>query len=241
MARIKKVYLSGKIGNRIFYTVNGITYSRAIPKKVTQTEATKKSATQFKRANKISRALRVGLPDVFAPKDKEVMYRANTAVYAALRKVDDEFVITDIRPIEKLQFNKKATLGSRIRININVDWDNPGKVVITIPSFVPTESISAPATTRTLHWTITLTGFTVDKYSNHTCSHTFTTDISYNETAVQEQVLEIPYIIWPGNMYIVALNMQCDTSRYGKPVKVKDMVWLPSGVIGVCYRSKEVL
>lgn len=240
MARVKIVTVSGRMEKIVLYSIKGKTYSRMYTKDVKQTEATKESAKIFARANKISATLRRGLDKVFMPKDKKVMYRVNSAVFKLLSDPvsgSQPFAI-DPDAFEYLQFHEKSRIRQRIKIDFGINWDMAGKIVLTIPSFVPVENIKAPATTRMVYWTISMTGSTIDGRDQLVASHTFKLVIPYNETRVPEQQIEIPYVPESGSINIIALDMQCETTRYGHPVKVTNKVWLPSGVIGSYYRKE---
>ncbi len=61
MALQKEIFVSGKIGNVVFYKMYGKFFSRSAPEKVTQTKAMKAHANVFGRASGLGRVVRKAL------------------------------------------------------------------------------------------------------------------------------------------------------------------------------------
>ena len=100
MASFSGPPFSGKIGELIFYTIDGKTFARKAPVKVKQSKATKKTSIIFGKANKIAAALRKQvLPAIPVPADKNLYHRLTTNVYKWLRSGG-----TDPKPSTNIDF-----------------------------------------------------------------------------------------------------------------------------------------
>jgi len=82
MAKAPDLGFTGRVGNLIFYNVNGNKYVRTMPSKVRQTKATKAKASEFGKASTLGSLIRSQmLPIVANPKDLKMQTRLVSAVY----------------------------------------------------------------------------------------------------------------------------------------------------------------
>jgi hypothetical protein len=244
MAKIKEVWLSGSVGPIICYTRNGVPCSRTKPSKVRQNKSTKAAAKVFGIASGVSKVLRKGM-ETFLIKngDSKSRYLVDNAVY--------QWLLAG-KPIElmewenrcNLQFNKKKDLGSRLKVQLTVDWSNPQQAVLKVPELSPGINISAPANTQVLHWMVTISGSGIN-HNLSTASYTVQIDTPYIEDAVIP-AMQIPLEceLGPDILTVVALSLKYSVkSKYGL-TQPKTAPWTPAAIVAAHYepavKRKEV-
>lgn len=234
MARITKVFTSGKIGPVISYEFRGKPCVRAKPQRVRQTKATKASAKLFGKASRLSRLLRGGLKPVLPdPQEKDMMYRLNNTLFRWLQAgmPDPTLIASDPLAINAFEFNTQSELSARLKVKPTVEWIK-GKAIIHIPKLVPAIAISAPARTKTVQWTICLAGCSITD-SNQAWNTETTIDMPYNDKEVPAQQIELSFNIPRESITVVAIGLSYIAEKKGRLNKIVDKKWLPCGVMGV--------
>lgn len=234
MAKLTKIFVSGSIGNVTFYEFRGKPCAKIKPSRVRQTDATKESAKLFGKACAMSAVLRSRLNKMLPdPKDKKMMYALNNALLQWMRKpLPAGPLITKLRHIHKLPLNEEAELKHRMPVEMNVDWQTPGKVIVSIPSVVPKNEIRAPKHTVAIKITMTVTGCRIDKPTEKLAGHTSTIEMVYNDTRVPAAQIELPFTVEPGIINIVAASVKY---FIGDEEEVMVRHWRPAEVIGSCF------
>ncbi len=235
MARITKVFSSGTIGPVITYEFRGTLCARAKPAFVRQSKATKASANLFGRASRLSRLLREGLESVLPdPREKDVMYRLNNTLFRWLQADMPPPSLTTADPlsITSFEFNKESELSARLKLKPGVAW-KPGKIVIKIPTLNPSESVKAPAHTKTVYWKFCIAGCSLTD-SNDTWNAQATIEMPYiNNREIQEQEIELPFKKRAKSLTVVALGLSFMTAKKAGLTTIADKQWLPCGVLAV--------
>jgi len=239
MARQKKVILSGRIANVIFYEFRGKPCARATPARVKQTKATKASARQFGKASCMSRLLRSGLDSVLPdPKDKPMMYRLNNALLQWLLnyKPARNKLTTDLPFIDQFEFNEESLLSERLKLPLTIDWTKPGKIILDIPKLNPRRDITAPAYTETVHWKIAVTSCS-DDLTAVPRKYTTAVDMEYNDKLITVKRITLPFNVQKDEITVVAVGLNYEAAKRGSLQLVRDKQWLPVGVIGGCFKA----
>ena len=237
MAKITKIFISGKIANLISYERNGTPCVRTMPEEVKQTKATIRSAQNFGKAVRIAKFMRWGLESVIPPiKGRYVEYRMNDAVAQWLTSVKPgkNNTESDLSELCPLGFNKGIALSSVIKCPLEADWTPNGIVTLQLPAIIPNKNIKAPSHTRQLHWAITITGSMINKPES-VGSYTASFDMDYNDTPLPAQSIALPFRLRHGSINVIGLSVQYSAIRKGKKKRIMDDGWLPAGIISALH------
>ena len=238
MARITKIFISGKIENLISYERDGKPYLRAIPDEVRQTKATKRSAKNFGKAARIAKFLRWNMKAVIPPKQgRYAEYRLNHAVAKWLLTIAPRAKNTDAQSSDlfSLGLSKKTVFGYRITIPLETDWTKKSMVGLSIPDITPSRAIVAPAHTRRLHWTITVTGSSI-KEPGSTDVYTAAFEMDYNDVPLPARQIELPFRLKPGSINIIAVSVQYLVMKKGRLTQVTKEGWTPAAIVDGFYQ-----
>jgi hypothetical protein len=241
MARQKKIILSGRVSNIIFYEFRGIACARTRPARVRQTKATKSSAKQFGKAVRMSRVLRSGLDFILPdPRDKSMMYRLNNALLQwLLQTKPGSKLTTDLPFISGFEFNEESLLTSRLKLSLTIGWTTRGKIIVDLPEFVPVRDIAAPAYTKRVHLKIAVTGCSVDDLTAVPRSETTIVDMEYNDKPIAAKRIGLPFTVRAGEIAIVAVGLNYEAAKKGIVQLVNDKRWLPVGIAGNCFKTSK--
>ncbi|HEY4151374.1 MAG TPA: hypothetical protein VGM41_20690 [Chitinophagaceae bacterium] len=239
MAKITKVDISGKIGNLVFYPVNGKTRVRTQADDVKLTEATKRSAKDFGKVVKVSKYLRQGLAQVIPKSAKKwPEYLVNDAVSKSLPALLAAPGVSQDNPpgLVGLEFNEKSGMYHRLKAPLLVDWSQPGQVILNIPAMNPVRQIQAIARTQQVHWKIAVGGSLVGE-PMITGGYATTLDLDYVDALLPARSIALPFTVQPGSLNAVVLSMQYSVLKKGILRLTTDQRWLPSGIIAAWYQG----
>ena len=243
MATQKGKFFSVLIGNYILYELNGVQCVRSKPARKTmkQTRPTKAAAKQFGRASSMSARLRSGLSLLLQDINQgDVMYRFNHVMQQWLQNGSPGTgtATGGFSFIDRFQFNSKTSLAEKLVVPLSVDWDQPKKIVISIPKLVPTRDIGAPAYTETVQWMFAMASCTVQQHSSLVWQNQNTIEMKYTEKAIAADKIELQTRLKPGELSVVALSLRYIITAKGKTVVQGDEQWMPAGIIGSYYAEK---
>lgn len=233
MARITKVFTSGAIGPVITYEYRGKPCVRAKPEVVKQTKATKASAMSFGLASRMSRLLRQGLHPILPdPKSKDLMYRLNSCLFKWIEagKPNPVLTVSDPLAINSFECNLQSELSSHLKVKPIVEWKS-NKVIVLIPTFIPTDLINAPANTKMVHLAVCMAGCSFSD-SDQAWNAETTIDIPYTNQELPLQEIELPFRKEGQSMTIVAIGVTYTILKKGKSIRSDDKKWLPCAVVG---------
>lgn len=123
MAKQLATFISGKIGNVVFYKRGDLYFARSVPGKVKQTDNTKKRSTNFGVASRAGKALRsLLLPVLPFPKDKIMQGRFSGAISKWLQTNNAAAVqpVDDVPFLQNFNFNEATSFGERCRVPLVV-------------------------------------------------------------------------------------------------------------------------
>jgi hypothetical protein len=241
MAKQNKTYVSGRVGNIIFYESQGQHLARVRPDRVKQTKATKASAKDFGRAVRWSKEIR----DLLSPlyKDNKLMYRMNTALLKWIRQTGDdkELGARNIQELVSLQLNEEVPPGKRIKFEPLVDMKTAGKIFVTIPALRPAKDFSTPKDTRKIEIALVAVRCNTDtKMSNRSQpieQSKTTLEIDPKSNLVAEQQLEMALDTIPGDIIILVMGLNYYTGTSKNPFPTRDERWKPGMIVGVGYKG----
>ena len=238
MAKITKVFISGKIANLIAYERNGTECVRTMPEEVLQTEATKRSAKNFGKAVTLAKFLRWEMSSVFSKtKGRVAEYQLSNGVSAWLASgaAGNNAVQNNPPELAGLQFSKEIEMEARLKFSFAVDWAQPGKVLLQLPAINPTLHIKAPANTQVVHLTVAMAGSIVARPES-TESATVSISIDYTNATRPVQAIELPFEVKPGSINVIAVAVQYSKAVQRHTKFINDPVWNPAGIETALYQ-----
>ena len=243
MGRIKKSNITGAVGNLIFYEFRGTPVIRTKPRRVRQTKETKASASDFGLATTYSMYLRAGLKSVTRyANDRSFMYRMNTALlqWLGANKEENADPSKNIQALVGMELNEQAQFNRRIKLETTVDFNQPGKIIISIPAFTPKKDIKAPPRTHKIRLTVMVVYHnTGENEQTHRNAHPYFLEhleYKYDHTMIEARQLEIPGDILAGDIVLAAIGIIHLEWVQGNELPVEDPKWANGKVVGVEYR-----
>jgi|GEM_PF-384704 len=237
MAKVTDVFLSGTIGNVVFYRRMGTQCARSKPLHVKQSAATKIRSANFGIAARASKTLRSGLmPSMPNPTDRSMQNRFSGAISKWLgTSAVDELPSTDAVPyISALEFTKEQPVRQRFKVPLTISVPQSNVVTVSIDTFVPSKQIVAPAGTGLVTLVISVSGCLL-KTGEPTGSETHTIDIPYNDTTVAVQVLQFPVNTPSQSLVVIAARLIYKKFEYNTWVEMNKEAFVPAGVIDARY------
>lgn len=239
MASLENKGISGKIGNLIYYQRNGKQYAKAAEtKEIKQTDATKASAGKFALASKISKNIRLILPDHFtALNDLDTRNRLTSFINSWLQSMpaSTNGQYESITNADRFEFNEKNPLKKRLKIPLKVKWNNVGKLSVYVPMLDSSKSFPLPPGRSKYAelWVGVASGLVND-------DNTVTFDgaiINYRSKETTEQHLEFSVSALPGSFCVVVAGMQYVIGVDEKESKVTDRDWLSARILDAVYKA----
>jgi hypothetical protein len=239
MALQQNIFVSGKIGNLIFYDFRGKPSVRSMPAKIKQTRATRDSAKLFGKAASIARSVRHGLLPLHSDlSDRTLMNRLNGAMLQCLKTgiPGCKNFAEDLPFLKGFAMNTEREISWRTNKTVKAHFNSEGKLVVTIPAFNVQDDLSAPAGTKSI---ILKAG---------ACS------ISWEDPADADsdcREVVMPYTnsvrtaeewVLPVSMKKARIVVMAAAFRYhnGKELAgvIQKKVWMPAGIIGAWWTGK---
>src|SRR5258708_7976057 len=137
MAKIIEPGFTGRVGNLIFYNLNGNKYVRTLPDRVRQTKATKARAGVFGLAATMGAVIRSQMASIIAePRNNTMQTRLVTFLYHWLLHVKDQkgSRADQARSLVGFQFiEQHRSVMDRWKVGLNIPMPAAGQVQIKIP------------------------------------------------------------------------------------------------------------
>jgi hypothetical protein len=228
MANQDALFTSGRIGNVIFYRVNGKGYARTAPRKYKQSKGTKQSAKDFGHVAQLSKILRKSLsPTLPNYSNRETMYKMS----AALRKwLNEGKSLEETIAIEKPEFNDKALFGERFKKELLIDFNTRGKVIITVPRLKIPDDIDAPPNTLYIRLDIAVAGCMLELPAA-TDAASASIKINYKEGRMDAIQEELKFKCKAGSINVVASSLHYFTRQDGREQENVDDRWTPVAIV----------
>jgi hypothetical protein len=227
------IFTSGRIGPVVFYMRYGKKCSRTHNPHIKQTEATKAAAKIFGRAIRYAKHLRHGIRSIMHNEtDRAIMYKMNKAVRSWLNLDPDLSVSQDqLMYLHNLNINRIE----RIKFRVEVDWSQPGQVLVKFPAFNPKRNFSGKAGTTHIIWKIAVAGVTTAEKSWPVEGSKTEFQTPYGNIDLPENVISLSYSLRPGTINIVALALHLCYDKAG--TRQKEKKWEPAGLIAARYEA----
>ncbi|HEY5371177.1 MAG TPA: hypothetical protein VIJ75_19510 [Hanamia sp.] len=237
MATVTDVFVSGSVGNLIFYRRMGKSCARIKRVNLKQTAATRMRGINFGMASRAGKALRSGLYAAMpVPKDRSLQSRVcgSIAKWIGLSAVE-ELMPTDKVPfVSELVFTKEQPFDGRFKVQVTVSQTRDNVIAVSIEAFVPALQISAPAGTALITLVISVAGCLL-KTGEPFGSETQAIEIPYNDSLIPAQVLAFHVATPPGGLAITAARLIYKKPEYNSWIHIDKEAFKPAGVIDARY------
>ena len=227
---------SGKIGGLIYSKVGDSTIVRSAPQNIRQTDGTKKRATEFGRASRAGKNLRMLLkPVILFPSDIKMQTRLVSALLLWLHKSYEAGTpCAEVRFINGFQFTEGYTIKERWHVALEVSQPKEGLLELKIPAFVPMKKMSAPIGTIKVKCDIAVAGFNMESGEP---GDGISTSIFYdfNEVEVAQRIVPLPVTTTPGSLVVTAICLQFMITSIMDLEQMKEKGFIASQVVSAMY------
>ena len=232
MAIIKDVFVSGTVGNLIFYHRMGKSCVRVKRAHLKKTAATKMRGINFGIASRACKGLRSGLKAAMPlPKDRSLQ----SGLCGAIAKWMGQSALDELLPTNKVPFvstfpfTKEQPFGERCKVPLTISQQDDA-VTVHIGAFIPTVQISAPSGTSLIMLIISVAGCLL-KTGELLNNETHTVEIPYNDTPLLAQVFKFHVATPPSSLTVKAARLIYKKFRYNSWEDMNNKAFLPAGVI----------
>lgn len=229
MAKQIAAFLKGRMNNVVFYQLGNNYVARSLPAQMPQTEATKARSRNFGVAAAAGRILRSYWQELLPnPKDKSMQSRFSGAVAKWLGQTN----VQDLPPQENLpfisgfHFTTETNIAERLRLALTVTANTTG-LSITLPAFVPTQSITAPAGTVSVEllFAVAACGLAQQEYRGGVLAQM---QIAYTNGLQPAQQLVLALPVTAGSLVVTAAAMRYTLAD---GMVEERAAFLPAGVV----------
>lgn len=210
---------------------------RSKPASVKQTKATKNMGKLFGKANRLEKVLRTTLyPVIPNIKDKTMMRRMAKQLYAWLQTgpLETKQPLNNIPFVTGFEYNEVSELASRFKVPMHVSRTADDKLVLQLESFIPRNSITAPAYTTNIVCAIMAATCTTNTPAA-AGSYTTQLTIPYNNETIPAQQVPLDIATVASNLTVVTVALEYYKGAVLPANKNKDLRWLPAGVVEGLY------
>lgn len=237
MATVTDVFVSGSVGNLIFYRRKGKNCARIKRAHLKQTSATRMRGLNFGVASRAGKALRSGLRVAMpVPTDRDMQNRFSGSIAKWIGQTTiDELPPSEVVPfVSTLAFTKEQPFSGRFKVPLTISMLQENIIAVGIDAFVPTLQISAPAGTSLVTLIISVAGCQL-KTGEPLGNETHTIEIPYNDTLIPAQMPEFHVATSAGSLTVAAARL-----IYKKPanetwIDMNKEAFMPAGVIDARY------
>ena len=203
-------FLSGRLGNIVFYKRAGKWIARAAAEDVKQSTATKSWSNIFGKASTAGKNMRMLLKDILPEKQDKDMQNDFSGAIARCMKLLKANGMQPLWPIPELgehNFNKKTRVKERFRVAIKVRKLSDDLLQVYIPAFIPTHSIAAPAHTERVHIHICAASYQLPDGQGQG-SAGYLLSVPYDEQPTGEQFIQLSLPVKSGRLVLTGIRMR---------------------------------
>lgn len=237
MATVTDVFVSGSVGNLIFYRRMGKSCARIKRVNLKQTAATRMRGINFGVASKAGKALRNGLTaamPVTTDRNMQNRFSGSIAKWIGLSGIAELTPTNKVPFVSELAFTKEQPFYGRFKVPVSISQPEANVITLGIDAFVPTLQISAPADTLFVTLIISVAGCLL-KTGEPLGSETHTMEIAYNDSLVPAQMLEFHVATSAGNLTVTAARLIYKKVDGNSLTEINKEAFIPAGVIDARY------
>ena len=236
MARINDVFVTGTLGNVVFYRRMGKPCARIKREYIHQTTATKKRGINFGIAARAGKGLRMGLAEAMPnPTDRRVQSRFSGAIAKWLGQCD----VKDLQPCDNIHFLSSFPFSEdesfRERFKVPVAVSATANVVsVSIGSFIPARNISAPAGTLSVKLILSVAGAQLATVIPSGWQ-TESIEIPFNNLEIPAKVLDFSVPTETGTLIVTAARLVYYGYKNNPLLVIEKKGFSPAEVINAMY------
>jgi hypothetical protein len=240
MARQRDSKLVGTIGNLIFYNRLGEYCMRTKPVDVKRTTASVHSGLNFGKASKTGKQIRNLAGLIYSSKsDSLLINRLNGALNKFISWKEKMDAASRTMPkklpfINGFQFNDQADLTSIFAIQPLLQLKEPELIEISMPPFIPSQSLGAPVKTIRIIFKMIVMGINLNKAETAIIGNS-EIEIPYSGETFFPQNILVPGSVKPGNLTILVLAVHYMVNKNDEIVILNDKKKLPCGIVWANY------
>jgi hypothetical protein len=236
MARIDDVFVTGTLGNVVFYRRMGKPCARIKREHIHQTTATKKRGVNFGIAARTGKGLRMGLAAAMPnPMDRSVQSRFSGAIARWLGQCD----VKSLQPCDNIPFlssfpfSEDESFRERFKVSVAISA-TANRVSVSIGDFIPVKNISAPAGTLSVRLILTVAAV---KFAIGVASgwQTESIEIPFNNLEIPAQVLDFSVPTEAGTIIVTAARLVYYGYKNNPLLAIEKKGFNPAGVIKAMY------
>jgi hypothetical protein len=227
MAKQELIFPTGKVGPVIYYKWKGILCVRAAPKRVKQTQATKRSAEHFGKAVRLSQTVRIAFQQVIGNcKDSAIKLRFNTALFHWFRQK---------KPLEQVsfvgfEFNPESELNLQLRKKLKCEVAENGTVRLIIPALTIPDDILFPKGTQLLQFNIAAVGCDLN-YLSAVSGDQARIEIPFETGRVSSKTVNLRLELKRNTINIVGVGLRYFGKQQGELVELGVPDWRSAAII----------
>ncbi len=227
-------FLSGRMGNIVFYKRAGKWIARAAAEEVRQSTATKSWSNIFGKASTAGKSLRILLRDILPDNEDKAMQNDFSGAIARCMKLLKANGMQPLWPIPELgehDFNKKTGVRERFRVAIKVSKLSDNLLQIYIPAFTPSRSIAAPAHTKRVDIHLCTASCKLPEGQSHGRAG-YSLSVPYDDQPISEQFIQLAVNCTTGSLLLTGIRM-----RYILPgdKQVTNEAFNPSSIVDAAF------
>lgn len=237
MSKVIDVFVSGTLGNLVFYRRMGVKCVRTKRTSIKQTVATKKRGINFGIAAKAGRGLRTGLQEVMPlPTDRSAQSRISGAISKWLAQSDfDSLEPTDDVPfIGDLAFVEEKGFFTRFKAPLHI-IQLEDTFRIKIDAFTPSKEISAPAKTVSVKLVLSVSGCLLPN-GDYTGYETHSIEIPYNDAEIHAMEFYFHVAMPPKSLTVTAGRLIYYQSNGQILSEIDNPAFVAAGMINAWYK-----
>jgi hypothetical protein len=240
MARVTDKGIIGAVGPVIFYSMNGKTYARSMPKK----RKNKRSPAEKNLNSIFGTVSKYGTAMIkFMNQQGVFLFPFGRHVYNKLRgwmrnlyaaNVGERDWELSARTSGMCQLVEGIDLRDFWKTEIIVDDVGNGTIIIKLPEFNPKKDLKVPIRTMKVNLKLAAVTSTFKEMSPATC--TFCTQHSsfeYSNNPVPAKQFVLQTTAGTGDIALVVMALEFETTDSGKGSPNKELRWLPAAVIAM--------
>jgi hypothetical protein len=157
-------FISGRLGNVVFYERQGKYIARSLPSRVRLSKNTKKRNGNFGVASSTGSRLRQGLESVLPfPRELTAQRRFSGAIsiWLGQRSLSELTSSDKLHPINQFDFVEESGFANRFRVPITITPSGKNALELKMGAYIPKTEIAAPIKTVSVQVTFGLTACTL--------------------------------------------------------------------------------
>ena len=236
MARINDVFVTGTLGNVVFYRRMGKPCARIKREHIKQTTATKKRGINFGIAARAGKGLRMGLVAAIPnPTDRKVQSRFSGAIAKWLGQSDVKVLqpCDNVPFLSFFPFSDDDTFRERFKVPVAVSV-TANVVSVSIGSFIPARNISAPAGTLSVKLILSVAGAQLATVIPSGWQ-TESIEIPFNNLEIPAKVLDFSVPTETGTLIVAAARLVYYGYKNNPLLVIEKKGFSPAEVINAMY------